>query len=159
PAEEVKKVEPKAETPKKTRKKSASKKGKVLIGRGKRKESIARATIKNGKGRLTFNSLSVQSLNNRYIKDIIREPLKFLSPEELTTIDVKVNVNGGGVMGQAQAARTAIANAIVQYFDSKDLEKRMLEFDRSLLIADPRRVESKKFKGPKARARFQKSYR
>jgi small subunit ribosomal protein S9 len=62
-------------------------------------------------------------------------------------------------MGQAQAARTAIARALVAALGDDDLRKRLVEFDRSLLVEDVRRVEPKKFKGPGARARFTKSYR
>ena len=62
-------------------------------------------------------------------------------------------------MGQAQAARTAIANALVAYFDGMNLKEKFNSIDRSLIVDDTRRVEPKKFRGPKARARFQKSYR
>lgn len=70
-----------------------------------------------------------------------------------------MNVSGGGTMGQAQAARTAIAHALVMYFDQMNLREKFISIDRSMLIEDTRRVEPKKFRGPKARARFQKSYR
>ncbi|MBI5051444.1 30S ribosomal protein S9 [Candidatus Micrarchaeota archaeon] len=101
--------------------------------------SIARATVVPGKGIVRVNSLNVDSFNNKYLKGVIVEPLKFIGPE-LTKVDIHVNVNGGGMMGRAQAARTAIANALVQYFvEDVELEKKMLEFDRSLLIADARR--------------------
>jgi small subunit ribosomal protein S9 len=62
-------------------------------------------------------------------------------------------------MGQAQAARTAIAHALTLYFDQLNLREKFISIDRSLIIEDTRRVETKKFRGPKARARFQKSYR
>ncbi len=62
-------------------------------------------------------------------------------------------------MGQAQAARTAIANALVEYFGEMNLREKFVEIDRSLVVEDTRRVEPKKYRGPKARARYQKSYR
>ena len=62
-------------------------------------------------------------------------------------------------MGQAEAARTAIARALVRWTKSSQLRSKFLEFDRTLLTGDPRRKEPKKFGGPGARARFQKSYR
>ncbi|MBU0586162.1 30S ribosomal protein S9, partial [Candidatus Micrarchaeota archaeon] len=62
-------------------------------------------------------------------------------------------------MGQAQAARVAIAKALVDYTQDEALKKTFLDHDRSLLVDDVRRVEAKKYKGPKARARYQKSYR
>ncbi|MFN7990947.1 MAG: 30S ribosomal protein S9 [Candidatus Micrarchaeia archaeon] len=150
---------PKAE-PKKRRKASSSKKpaGKVFVTRGKRKESIARATITQGKGVLRVNRQNVESINNPFIREIIREPLRYVGPEA-NSVDISVVVNGGGMMGQAQAARTAIANALVKYFDTMNLRPKFIEIDRTLVIEDTRRVETKKFRGPKARARFQKSYR
>ncbi|MFH1520194.1 MAG: 30S ribosomal protein S9 [Candidatus Micrarchaeota archaeon] len=131
---------------------------KVFVTRGKRKESVARATISEGKGVIRINSQNIDSINNHYIKEIIREPMRYVGPEA-NNIDIAVNVNGGGVMGQAQAARTAIANALVAYFDGMNLKEKFISIDRSLIIDDTRRVETKKFRGPKARARFQKSYR
>ncbi len=152
--------EPKPAAPKGKRRKAASKKAamKVFVARGKRKESVARATICPGKGVIRINSQNVESLSNPYVRDIIREPIRYIGPEA-GTVDISVNVNGGGAMGQAQAARTAIANALALYFEQMNLRQKFIEIDRSLVIEDTRRVEPKKFRGPKARARFQKSYR
>lgn len=149
--EEKKEAKPKKKKPKKAEKK-------VFVARGKRKESIARATITEGKGVVRVNSLNLNSINNSYIREIIREPLRYVGPEA-NNIDIAINVNGGGIMGQAQAARTAIANALVMYFDGMQLREKFISIDRTLIIEDTRRVETKKFRGPKARARFQKSYR
>jgi small subunit ribosomal protein S9 len=143
---------------KKARKKHAVKGGKALVVRGKRKESVARATITKGTGVLRFNKMNVDALNNKYMRDLIKQPLQFVGVAA-SNINISVTVNGGGVMGQVQAARNAIANALVAYFDDKAMMDRMLEFDRFMIIEDSRRVETKKYKGPKARARFQKSYR
>ena len=148
-------TEAKREEPK-TRKK---KKKQAVVLRGKRKESIARAVISDGKGNLRINHMKLEAYySNKYIREIVRQPLSYLGPEAVG-IDINVNVIGGGMMGQAQAARTAIANALVEYFPDQNLKEKFLNIDRSLLIEDVRRVETKKFKGPKARARFQKSYR
>ena len=140
---------------KKTKKKKATK---AFVTRGKRKECIARATIKQGKGVVRINKMNVSALDNSYVKEIITEPLHYLGAEA-TEIDISVKVNGGGVMGQAQAARVAIANALVAYFADKKLRDKFISIDRSLVIEDTRRVEPKKYRGPKARARYQKSYR
>jgi len=162
PPEEPKpetKAEHKTEKVEKKKRKAAHKKTqRVFVARGKRKESVARATIQSGKGVIRVNRLSISSLPNPYVREIIREPLRYLGPEA-NEIDLSVNVKGGGMMGQAQAARTAIANALVLYFDQMNLRQKFIEIDRSLVIEDTRRVETKKFRGPKARARFQKSYR
>ncbi|MBU0532055.1 30S ribosomal protein S9 [Candidatus Micrarchaeota archaeon] len=139
--------------PKKTKKETIS-----FVVRGKRKESIARATIKKGKGIVRVNSINVEALNNNYIRELIKEPLGYVGPEA-NNVDISVKVNGGGVMGQTQAVRTAIANALVVYFKELKLREKFIEIDRSLVVEDIRRVESKKYRGPKARARYQKSYR
>jgi small subunit ribosomal protein S9 len=166
PPEPIAPAEPKHEAkaekpePKARKKKAGAKKPatRAFVARGKRKESVARATITAGKGVIRINSRNVESINNPYVRDIIREPLRYIGPEA-NTVNISVNVNGGGTMGQAQAARTAIANALSQYFDQMNLREKFVNIDRSLVIEDTRRVETKKFRGPKARARFQKSYR
>ncbi len=140
----------------KERKQRVSHKKKIVVERGKRKRAIARATIKEGTGILKINNLGINAFTSPVEREIISEPLRFT---DASKIDVSVNVRGGGRMGQAQAARTAIARALVAYTSDEELRKRFMEFDRSLLVEDPRRVEPKKFKGPKARARFTKSYR
>ncbi|MFA6048663.1 MAG: 30S ribosomal protein S9 [Candidatus Micrarchaeia archaeon] len=137
--------------------KRAAKKQKFIVTRGKRKEAIARASIKPGSGKISVNGLSLDALNSPFVRQVISEPMKFYDASN--TLDIDINVRGGGVMGQAQAARTAIARALVSYSKSDELKAEMLSYDRSLLVEDPRRVEPKKFKGPKARARFTKSYR
>lgn len=142
----------------KPRKKTAKKKSDAVVARGKRKRSIARATVKKGSGKIRVNSKSVESFNSKFVRYIMIEPLGHVGPEA-NNIDVSVSVLGGGTMGQAQAVRTAIARALIEYFPKLDLKKKFLEIDRSLVIEDPRRVEPKKYRGPKARARFQKSYR
>ncbi len=148
----------KAKAEKKAKPKKKKKETRAFVARGKRKESVARATIREGKGIVRMNGLAVPSMNNRYIREIILEPMRYVGPEA-NNVDISVNVNGGGTMGQAQAARTAIANVLVMYFDKMNLKEKFMSIDRSLLVEDTRRVEAKKYRGPKARARFQKSYR
>ncbi len=140
------------------KKKKAEKKTRAFVARGKRKESVARATIKPGKGMIRINHMNLSSIANQFVREIIREPVRYVGAEA-AGIDIAVSVNGGGMMGQAQAARTAIANALALYFDQLNLREKFISIDRSLVIEDTRRVETKKFRGPKARARFQKSYR
>lgn len=132
-------------------------KQKAVVASGKRKQAVARATVSKGPGHWVYNGLEFQAISDPLVKQIASEPLYFL--EDPIAIDVRISVIGGGVYGQAQAARTALAKAIIEFTGDEALKKRMLIFDRSLLIDDPRRVEPKKFKGPKARARFTKSYR
>lgn len=150
------KKEPKKKkaSPRKKKKKAT----RAFVARGKRKECVARASIKEGKGMVRFNRMNVTALNNHYVREIIIEPLRYIGPEA-NQIDISVKVNGGGAMGQAQAARVAIANALILYFDDKKLREKLISIDRSLVVEDIRRVEPKKYRGPKARARYQKSYR
>jgi small subunit ribosomal protein S9 len=162
PKPEAKKEAPKEEkkeAPKKPRRAPKKKKKGVRTehARGKRKKSIARATVKEGSGRIRVNSRLVSSFGNRYFREIVAEPLALLGPDGLN-VDVAVKVRGGGEMGQAQACRTAIARALAQYFGEGVVAKYKAD-DTYLLREDPRRVEPKKYMGPKARARDQKSYR
>jgi small subunit ribosomal protein S9 len=141
----------KAEKPKKV-------KEKIAHARGKRKRSIARATVRSGKGVVRINKKAVDAFTNRYEREMMKEPLR-IAGDIAKTVDVYVNVMGGGRTGQAQASRSAIARALVEYTKDEELKKKLLESDRFLLFEDPRKVEPKKYKGRKARARFQKSYR
>jgi small subunit ribosomal protein S9 len=134
------------------------KKVQVALSRGKRKESVARASVKKGKGVVRVNSFKLESLSNRYLKSMISEPLE-MAGDLAKDLDIDVSVYGGGPSGQAEAVRQAIARGIVKFTGSEELKGRMVERDRFMLVEDSRRVEPKKYKGPKARARFQKSYR
>ncbi|MFP3950467.1 MAG: 30S ribosomal protein S9 [Candidatus Micrarchaeia archaeon] len=145
--------------PNKPRPKKRAKKKPVRVEhcRGKRKRSIARATVKEGSGRLRINSKLLSSFGNKYFRKIVEEPLALIGPDGLK-VDISVKVRGGGEMGQAQACRTAVARALAKYF-GEAVRAKYKEDDPYLLREDPRRVEPKKYMGPKARARNQKSYR
>ncbi len=125
---------------------------------GKRKSAIARATIKPGKGRIRINKVPLEIFSTELVRLKIQEPLA-IAAKKIQKIDIMVNVNGGGSMGQADAIRTAIAKGLVEYFQDEDLKKMFLEFDRSLLVNDPRRKEPKHPLGRGARKKRQKSYR
>lgn len=146
-----------AEEAKKARKPRA-KKEKTVFTRGKRKEAVARASVKKGSGNVRINRFSVWTLGNRYLRSMITEPL-LMAGEAAKAVDIDVSVYGGGSTAQAEAVRMAIARGLAEFTGDEELKKRMLEYDRYLLSEDSRRVEPKKYKGPKARARFQKSYR
>jgi len=144
----------------KPRRKS-TKKERIVFTSNKRKEAKARAVIRKGTGRITINSIDINMFEPKELRSLMLEPINIsnIAREIAKGIDIKVNVNGGGISAQAQAARGAIAKGIAEYAESDTIRKEYLRYDRSLLVADPRRVEPKKFKGPKARARFQTSYR
>jgi small subunit ribosomal protein S9 len=92
---------------------------------------------------------------------MILEPVNIssITKEIASKSDISINVNGGGSSGQAQAARSALAKVITKAASSDVVRKMYMDYDRNLLVDDVRQVEPKKYKGPKARARFQKSYR
>ncbi|RLI24430.1 30S ribosomal protein S9 [Candidatus Bathyarchaeota archaeon] len=131
----------------------------VLLTSGKRKTAIARALIKPGKGRIRVNRVPIEIYQPEIAKEKIMEPLFLAGEDLLKEVDIDVKVSGGGFMGQAEAARTAIARALVKWYKDTRLQRIFTEFDRTLITGDPRRKEPKKFGGPGARARFQKSYR
>ena len=86
--------------------------------------------------------------------------------DKFANVDIRVRVTGGGHTSQVYAIRQAIDKAIVAYYQKfvdeqskNELKKALIAYDRTLLVADPRRSEPKKFGGPGARARYQKSYR
>lgn len=123
---------------------------------GKRKRAIARATVREGKGLITVNGQLLENYSNPLLRLRISEPL-LLAGDMVKTLDLAVSVRGGGVTGQADAVRLAIARTLVAQ-DGK-LKKTFDEYDRWLLVADVRRKEVRKPNDSKARAKRQKSYR
>ncbi|MDR0309253.1 MAG: 30S ribosomal protein S9 [Candidatus Methanoplasma sp.] len=125
---------------------------------GKRKTAIARATVKEGTGRVTINKVPLDTYGPELARLKIQEPLG-LVPEKAAKVDIMVLVNGGGVMGQAAAARTAIARGLVDFYKDEELEAVFRAYDRTLIINDTRRKLPKNPLGHGARAKKQKSYR
>jgi small subunit ribosomal protein S9 len=133
---------------------------KVLAVSGKRKTAIARALIKPGAGRVRINKVPIEIFEPEVAREKILEPLIQAGDEIWKQLDIDVKVYGGGYMGQAEAARMAIARGLWEWNKkSPQLKRIFTEYDRTLLAGDPRRKEPKKFGGPGARARDQKSYR
>ncbi|MFX1564978.1 MAG: 30S ribosomal protein S9 [Promethearchaeota archaeon] len=132
---------------------------KITVSSGKRKTAIARATVREGTGRIHINKTPLEAFTPLIARQIIEEPLLIAGTDITSKIDIRVNVRGGGPMGQAQASRIAIARGLVDFTKSADLRKQYVEYDRTLMAGDSRRKEKKKFGGPGARAKKQKSYR
>ena len=126
---------------------------------GKKKTAIARATVTDGEGRVRINSQPVELVEPETARLKMLEPFRIAAEDARDDIDVEIDVQGGGISGQADAVRTAIARGLVQYTNDAELRDAFIEFDRSLLVNDSRRSEPKKWGGPGARARYQKSYR
>lgn len=125
---------------------------------GKRKTAIARANVKKGKGLIRINRIPLELHEPEIARWKIMEPVT-LASDFVNKVNIKVTVNGGGFMSQANAIRTAIARGLVEFSDDQNLRQTFLEYDRSLLVNDPRRRESKKPLGRGARKKRQKSYR
>jgi small subunit ribosomal protein S16e len=94
------------------------------------------------------------------------EPILLLGKDRYSQIDIRIRVRGGGKVAQIYAIRQAIAKALVTYYQKfvdetskREIKEALLAYDRTLLVADPRRREPKKYGGRGARSRFQKSYR
>jgi len=133
--------------------------GKVIVSSGKRKTAIARATIKEGKGRVRINGVPLEVLPNELKRVKINEIFVLAGSEKRDSVDVKVKVKGGGFMGQAEAVRTAIARGLIEFFDDMGLKEVFVDYDKTIVSGDPRRTEPKHFGGKSSRSRFQKSYR
>jgi small subunit ribosomal protein S9 len=125
---------------------------------GKRKTAVARATIKKGNGKVRINKIPLEIFTPELARLKIMEPLKILG-DRTTGVDIDINVKGGGVMGRADASRTAVAKALVDFFGDEELKKTFLQYDRTLLVSDTRRKLPKKPMGRGARKKRQKSYR
>ena len=138
---------------------------KVVHTSGKRKTAVARATVKVGKGRVRVNSEPIEIMQPALSRRKAMEPLIIADAmDRLSKVDINILTHGGGVMGQTDAIRTAIARGLVHYNGGaegidEELRDEYLRFDRSLLVNDPRRKEPKHQLGRGARRKKQKSYR
>jgi small subunit ribosomal protein S9 len=132
---------------------------KVLVVSGKRKTAVARAVVKPGTGRVRINMTPVEIYEPEIAREKIMEPLLQAGVEIWNQLDMDVRTQGGGYMGQAEAARMAVANALLKWTKSSHLRTVFAEYDRTMIVGDSRSKEPKKFGGPGARAKEQKSYR
>ncbi len=131
---------------------------KVIVASGKRKSAVARVSITKGKGIVRINGVPVEMHQPNLARVMIMEPLT-LAGEKSSKVNIDLNVQGGGVMGQAMASRTAIAKGLVQFLEDNELQTVFLKYDRSMLVSDPRRKLPKNPQGRGARKKHQKSYR
>ena len=145
--------------------KKKKKVAKVVNMSGKRKTAIARATVRKGAGRVRINHKPIHIMEPELARRKALEPVQIAEAmNRLADVDVVVDVQGGGQMGQVDAIRTAIARGLVHYNGGaeeidEELRDEYLRFDRSLLVNDPRRKEPKHQMGRGARKKWQKSYR
>ena len=121
---------------------------------GRRKTAVARVYVSKGKGNITVNDKDFKSyFTTGTLQYKVNQPLALT--ENLGNFDIKVNVHGGGVTGQAEAIRLALSRAMCELNE----ENRIILKPEGLLTRDPRMVERKKFGQKKARKKFQFSKR
>jgi len=137
-----------------------------------RKTASAHVHITKGVGKIRINNIPVEMIGQETAREAILAPLE-IAGDLRNKVDISVRVKGGGFMGQSSAAATGISRALTGWTKSKkdpkehpfsksireDLRIRISEYDKYLISGDARRKEPKKFGGPGARRRKQKSYR
>jgi small subunit ribosomal protein S9 len=145
----------------------------IIVSTGKRKKAVATAIIKPGNGKFRINSVPAELIPNVMARIKVLEPVLLVGNEIRNILDIDVRVNGGGVMGQASAIRTAVARGLVTFFkcndSSEECKRKNLiserikqifeEYDRSMLSGDYRRTEPEKYMRYGARRGWQTSYR
>jgi small subunit ribosomal protein S9 len=137
-----------------------------------RKTASAHVYITKGDGRVRVNNVPIDMIEPLVAREVILVPLE-IAGELRNKINISVKVSGGGFMGQSYAAATAITRALIGWTKNKNepkehpltksdrthLRNDINDFDKYLISGDARRKEPKKFGGPGARRRKQKSYR
>ena len=139
---------------------------KIVYTHGKKKNAIANAVVQPGKGSITVNRIPLSNVEPKTLRIRLFEPILLTGVQHFKDLKIRVRVTGGGPTAQLYAARMAISKGLVawkqKYIDEDEkteIRRTFLSYDRSLLVADQRRREPKKYGGPGARARYQKSYR
>ena len=137
-----------------------------------RKTASAHVYITKGVGKVRINNVPVEMIPQETAREVILAPLE-ITGDLRDKIDISVRVRGGGFMGQAYASATAMSRALIGWTKSKkepkdhpfnkstrqQLREKIADYDKYLISGDARRKEPKKFGGPGARRRKQKSYR
>lgn len=133
---------------------------------GRKRTATAIAYCKEGNGLIKLNGTPLDQVASETLKAKLLEPLLLIGEEAWGHLDIRLRVHGGGHVSQIYAIRQAISKAIVAYFQKyvdeqakSEIKQKLMDYDRTLLVADPRRMEPKKFGGQGARVRRQMSYR
>merc|ERR1712147_253483 len=133
---------------------------------GRKKTAIAVSYCKRGRGIIKVNGCPIELVEPETLRYKVFEPILLVGKERFLGVDIRIRVKGGGFTSQIFAIRQAIAKSLVAFYQKyvdeaskKEIKDVLLAYDRSLLVADSRRCEPKKFGGRAARARYQKSYR
>ncbi|KNA11731.1 hypothetical protein SOVF_000320 [Spinacia oleracea] len=133
---------------------------------GRKKTAVAVTHCKTGRGLIKINGTPIELVQPEILRYKVFEPILLLGRHKFNGVDMRIRVKGGGHTSQIYAIRQSIAKALVAYYQKfvdeqqkKEIKDILIRYDRTLLVADPRRCEPKKFGGRGARSRFQKSYR
>lgn len=133
---------------------------------GRKRSATAIAYCREGTGLIKMNGVPLNLIASETLSAKLREPLSIIGDDVLSKLDIRLRVHGGGHVSQIYAIRQAISKAVVAYYQKyvdeqakSDIKKKLMDYDRTLLVADPRRMEPKKFGGQGARVRRQMSYR
>ena len=133
---------------------------------GRKRTATAVAFCQEGSGLIKLNGTPLDQIASETLKAKLMEPLLLIGSDKLNQLDIRLRVNGGGHVSQIYAIRQAISKAVVAFYQKyvdeqakAEVQKLLMEYDRTLLVADPRRMEPKKFGGQGARVRRQMSYR
>merc|ERR1719473_2511443 len=126
---------------------------------GRKKNAVAVAYIKEGRGLLKVNGKPIELMEPKPLREKAYEPVLLLGQPRFADVDIRIRVKGGGDVAQVYAIRQAIAKSLVAYYQKyvdeqskREIKETFLSYDRTLLVADPRRCEPKKFGGRSARA-------
>ncbi|KAK4738086.1 hypothetical protein R3W88_001783 [Solanum pinnatisectum] len=133
---------------------------------GRKKTAVAVTHCKRGRGLIKINGVPIELVQPEILRYKAFEPILLLGRHRFAGVDMRIRVKGGGHTSQIYAIRQSIAKALVAFYQKfvdeqqkKEIKDILIRYDRTLLVADPRRCEPKKFGGRGARSRFQKSYR
>eukprot|EP01083_Nonionella_stella_P168512 569111_1 len=133
---------------------------------GRKKNAVAVAYCKRGRGLIKVNGCPIEFMEPQALRYKVLEPILLLGTQRFAGVDIRVRVKGGGYIAQIYAIRQAISKALVAFYQKyvdeqskTEIKDTLLQYNRNLLVADPRRCEPKKFGGRSARSRKQKSYR
>ncbi|KAL4435539.1 hypothetical protein ABPG74_020315 [Tetrahymena malaccensis] len=133
---------------------------------GRKKNAVAVASVRPGKGLLKVNGSPIDLINPQILQAKIYEPILLLGQQKFANLDIRIRVRGSGYTSQVYAIRQALSKGIVAYHakyvdenSKREIKEQLMQYDRSLLVADPRRMEPKKCGGRGARSKMQKAYR
>ena len=133
---------------------------------GKKKNATAVAICTKGNGSIRVNGRAINLMEPETLRIKLWEPIALVGGNKFKDMNVKLRVSGGGSSNQVYAVRQALSKGVLAFYQKfhdeqamREMKEIFLQYDRNLLVTDPRRCEPKKFGGKGARSRFQKSYR